>query len=105
MLINLLLMISSRIIGRKPNPADVALVCEFEQHLPRDLGLEVVTVGDQSHQHQFVKMPWNRERFGSDFTDPDPDPGTPIAFPMATYKDLLRCNCGAEAIKSVRALI
>lgn len=105
MLINLFQMIVGRIIGRKPNPADVVLVREFEQHSPRDLGLAVVTVGDKSHQHQFVRVPWVRERFGSDFADLDPDPGTPIAFPMATYKDLWRCAYGAEAIKSVRALI
>lgn len=104
MLINLFQVIGGRIIGRKPNPADIALVREFEQHSPRDLGLEIVTVG-QSHQHRFVNVPWDHKRFGSSFTDPDPDPGTPIAFPMATYKDLLRCACGAEAVKSVRALI
>jgi len=72
---------------------------------PRDLGLEIVTTGDPTHGHSFVPVPWDRERFGSYFCDPDPDPGTPIAFPMATYKDLLRCQCGAEGVKSTRALI
>lgn len=71
----------------------------------RDLGLEIVTSGNSTHDHSFVLVPWNRERFGSDFCNPDPDPGGPIAFPMATYKDLFRCQCGAEGIKSVRALI
>jgi hypothetical protein len=104
-MIHLFPMIFGRIIGRKPNPADTALVQMFEQCHPRDLGLEVVTTGDPDHAHSWQEVPWDRNRFGSSFTDPDPDPGTPIAFPMTTFKDLFRCNCGAEAIKSVRALI
>lgn len=95
-----------KLLGGKKGDADpmVSLV-KGMGIAPRDLGLAVVTVGDQSHQHQFVMVPWDSERFGSDFTDPDPDPGGPMAFPMATYKDLFRCQCGAEGIKTVRALI
>lgn len=78
----------------------------WDQLAPRDLGLEVVTIGDQSHQHRFRRVSWDRERFGSDCTDSDLDrPDGLVAFSMATYKDLLRCGCGAEAVKSVRALI
>lgn len=101
----LLNMFFGRIIGNKPNPAHVALVREFEQCYPRDLGLEVITPGNTNHNHSFRQVPWDRERFGYHLTDRDPDPGTPIAFPMGTWKELLRCTCGAEAIKSTRALV
>lgn len=86
----------------------LGLISKATDPLPlftRDLGLEVVKGGNPSHQHQFAMVSWDDERFGSNFVDPDPDPGGRIAFPMATYKELLRCSCGAEAIKSVRALI
>jgi len=73
---------------------------------PRDLGLIIVTQGDQSCSHEFEEVKWDRERFGPDVVDMDPDPGGAIAFPKATYKYLFRCKkCGAEVIKSVRALI
>ena len=77
----------------------------FGTLMPRDLSLEVVTEGNPVHSHRLVKVLWQREHFGPDVIDLDPDPGTRIAFPKATYKYLLRCQCGAEAIRSVRALI
>lgn len=104
-MIHLFPTIFGRIIGRKSNPADTALVRMFEQCHPRNLGLKVVTAGNPIHAHSWQEAPWDYNRFGPSFTDPDPDPGTPIAFPMATSKDLFRCQCGAEGIKSVRALI
>ncbi|OGZ70769.1 MAG: hypothetical protein A3F47_00020 [Candidatus Staskawiczbacteria bacterium RIFCSPHIGHO2_12_FULL_38_11] len=73
--------------------------------LDTNLGFEIITSGDPAHNHSFAQVPWDRERLGSDFCDPDPDRGVPIAFPMATYKDLFRCQCGAEGVKSVRAII
>lgn len=72
---------------------------------PQDLGLEIVTPGDPAHPHHFLVAPWDRERFGPETRDFDSDPETQIAFPKATYQTLLRCECGAEAIKRVRALI
>lgn len=86
---------------KKPDTAQL-----FADHFaPRDLGFEIVTEGNPSHSHQFTIMPWDHERFGDVLVNADHDPGTPIAFPMGTFRDLFRCNCGAEGIKSERALI
>src|SRR3989338_9703 len=65
----------------------------------------VVTDGNLLHKHQFERVPWNRERFGPDVTDFGPEPGTTDTPLMATYKDLFRCSCGAELIRSTRALV
>lgn len=77
----------------------------LDEVAPRDLGFKIVAPGDPEHGHSFRLVAWDCERFGSDFCDPDSDPGGPIAFPMATFKSLLRCQCGAEVIRSTRALI
>lgn len=92
-----------KLVGRKESYDPLKPL--LDKIAPRDLGLEIVTPGNPAHDHSFARVPWDRERLGSDFCDPDPDPGGPIAFPMATYKDLFRCQCGAEGVKSVRALI
>lgn len=72
---------------------------------PRELEGEIVTEGDANHPHYFKPGTWDRQRFGSSFTDADKDPGTEIAFPMATFKDIYVCSCGREIICSTRALI
>ena len=70
----------------------------------RSLGATLVTEGDQDHSHSFQSAEWDSNRFGSDFTDVHRDPGTEIAFPMATFKDLYVCSCGREIIQSVRSV-
>lgn len=79
----------------------------LNQIAPTDLGLEIVTKGGLSlwHIHFFEEISWDKGRFGSSVVNPDPDPGTSVAFPRITYKYLMRCKCGAEGIKSLRALI
>ncbi len=72
---------------------------------PRELPGIVVTEGDKAHEHRFVCVEWDRERLGPDMTDFDEDPGTEIAFPLVTYKELHRCMCGREIVSSTRALI
>jgi hypothetical protein len=75
----------------------------FKSLAPRDLGLEIVEPGDPDHLHEWMGCEWD-EKYGKSF-NPDPDPGTPIAFVFATWRDLYRCSCGAKGIKSERALI
>jgi len=70
-----------------------------------NLDLEIVTPGNPAHSHSFARMPWDRERFGSSFCNPDTDHGELLSFPLATYKSLFSCRCGAEGVESVRALI
>ena len=93
-----------KLVGRESRDPLKPLLDEIA---PRDLGLEIVTPGNPApaHNHSFAQVPWDSERLGSDFCDPDLDPGGPIAFPMATYKSLFLCRCGAEGVRSVRALI
>ena len=86
--------------------ADEVIVNEFlTKAQPRDLGTEIVTQGNPTHNHRFKLSDWDRSRFGSDLVNLDPDPRTPIAFPMGTWKELFRCECGTEKIISTRALI
>lgn len=72
---------------------------------PRDMGTEIVTQGNPAHKHSFKLADWDRNRFGYYLVDRDPDPGTQIAFPMGTWKELFSCDCGAEKIQSTRALM
>jgi len=60
---------------------------------------EVVSHGDTSHKHEFMKTEWDFERFGSPCIDASPDKM------FITYRDLWICECGAEAIESERGLI
>jgi len=71
---------------------------------PKELSGEIVSGGDPNHSHEFKEVPWE-SRLGSDFTNPDRDHGIALEFPMATFKELYRCSCGREVVKSVRALI
>ena len=77
----------------------------IEATKPRRLEGQVITEGDVNHSHSFREVEWDSNRLGSAFTDADKDPGTEIAFPMATFKDLHLCSCGREIVCSTRALI
>ncbi len=66
---------------------------------------QVITEGVTTHKHDLFIAPWDRQRLGPDVCDIDKDPGTEIAFPMATYKDLYTCACGREIVRAARALI
>jgi hypothetical protein len=66
---------------------------------------EIVEEGDSSHDHNFVPLPWDREKYGPDVCNMDKDYGAKIEFPMATYKDLYSCSCGRRIVASHRALI
>ena len=86
--------------------ANKIIVNEFlTKAQPRDMGTELITQGDPTHKHSFQYTDWDYNRFGAGLIDIDPDPGTPIAFPMGTWKELFRCKCGAEKIRMTRALI
>lgn len=72
---------------------------------PKRLGLEIITPGDKNHKHKFEEINWDPNRLGPSVIDFDKDNGERIAFPKATFQDLLICSCGCEAIKKTRALI
>ena len=77
---------------------------------PREklIGTDLITPGKLSfwhRNHKLEEVDWDKERLGSSIINIDPDPGGKIAFPMATFKDLHRCKCGAEKVTKVRALI
>ena len=74
---------------------------------PGKLPDEIITAGNPKHRHSFVKVTWDNERLGKNVCDIDEGenakPG--VAFPFATFKNLYRCSCGCEVVKSSRALI
>jgi len=72
---------------------------------PKELVGDVITPGDENHDHQFQSVGWDYERLGARMIDFDKDHGTALEFPMATLKDLHRCSCGREIITSTRSLI
>ncbi len=81
------------------------IIDAFLQSVPKEEPkYEVITIGDPNHKHKHLEADWDKERFGSDLTNMDDDPGG-MAFPCGTYKDLWRCVCGREVIRSERALI
>lgn len=71
---------------------DMAVALQGPQPLP----IENVAVGIEAHEHDFKPVEWDKARFGPDVTDFDDT--------HATFKTLERCACGAERIRSVRAL-
>ena len=70
---------------------------------PQPQPSEVIVEGDPNHPHAFLMQPWDSERLGSSFMNPD-DVET-NTFAMATYRDLHRCSCGREMVSSTRSLI
>ncbi|OGC84291.1 hypothetical protein A3F55_00795 [Candidatus Adlerbacteria bacterium RIFCSPHIGHO2_12_FULL_53_18] len=70
---------------------------------PRTLPLQMLEEGSPNHSHKWRDLPWD-QNLGESFTDEDPI-GQGNRFPMATYKTLVECSCGARAIESKRALI
>ena len=56
-----------------------------------------LAVGNPSHKHKFIEIPWDFARLGKDVID--------FTEYYATYKYLYRCKCGAEKVKSSRGLI
>ena len=86
---------------KRPDP----MASLFKSINPRDFPGQVVSEGDPNHPHHFERVEWDRARLGADVTNFDEDHGTTLEFPMAMYKDLYRCSCGREIVRSVRALI
>lgn len=66
---------------------------------------DVVVSSGSLHVHEFTEVPWDIGRHGPSLVDPDKDYGGPLEFPMATFKELFRCECGAEVIRGTRSLI
>lgn len=79
----------------------------FESRRPADLPDEVLAEGDVEHRHEFQATRWDRARLGPSFCEMDEAEmaKSGVAFPMATYKELLVCSCGREIVRSQRALV
>src|SRR3989344_1753236 len=97
----------SQLCREKNNNALEAVAASLAERVaPRDLGFQEVSPGDLGHRHSFTKVKWDSMRFGPDFVDPDNLLlSTTFSPAFATFKELFRCQCGAERVESVRGPI
>ena len=60
--------------------------------------------GDLAHPHQFQEVTWDPQH-GEMLMDLEEKDALFFKATTATFRDLERCSCGAERIKSKRALV
>lgn len=72
----------------------------------RELPGEVVVEGNPACGHDYQRVEWNYERDGKSIDGLERmGEGEGVQFPMGTFKDLYRCNCGREIIRKTYALL
>ena len=97
----MLTLLKSIFVGPKAAELDALLKKMGEETLLDQIISEGDTVRHRKGEHEGRKVLWDKNRLGPAVTDFD-DPA--VEFPKATFKDLYRCSCGGELVKSVRAL-
>ncbi len=69
---------------------------------PPDPAITIIAPGDRGHQHDFTLVDWEG-RLGPQVVDCDQDHGIDGVPQYGVYQYLLRCECGAEGKRRIRA--